>query len=63
MGNADGGSAGVSDSLLLDCLSQPSCEGLCLVLLYLLVPCSVEVRGRLALFWKILGGNSEGEER
>jgi hypothetical protein len=37
--------------LLLGCLVQPRCEGMCLVLLYLLVPCSVDIPQRPGLFW------------
>lgn len=45
---------------LLGCLSQHGCEHLCLVLLYLPVPCSVNVPGRSVLFWG--GGDEKGVE-
>lgn len=39
--------------LLQDCLVQPWCEGLCLVLLSHFIPCFVEIPGRIAfLFWR-----------
>lgn len=33
--------------ILLDCFMQHRYEGLCLVLLYLLIPCSVDIHKRL----------------